>query len=48
MFLILAFVYKILLGVENFLKLAFIITSFIPIGPNTLFAAGACTLGLYR
>ncbi|CAK60929.1 unnamed protein product (macronuclear) [Paramecium tetraurelia] len=41
-------VVKILLGVENFLKLAFIITSFIPIGPNTLFAAVACVLGLYR
>ncbi|CAD8205387.1 unnamed protein product [Paramecium octaurelia] len=41
-------VFKILFGVENFLKLAFIITSFVPIGPNTQFAVVACVLGLYR
>ncbi|CAD8082296.1 unnamed protein product [Paramecium primaurelia] len=39
---------KILFGIENFLKLAFIVTSFIPIGPNTQFAMLACILGLYR
>ncbi|CAD8112670.1 unnamed protein product [Paramecium sonneborni] len=41
-------VQKILFGLENFLKLAFIVTSFITIVPNTQFAVAACILGLYR
>ncbi|CAD8115773.1 unnamed protein product [Paramecium sonneborni] len=41
-------VQKILFGLENFLKLAFIITSFVPIVSNAQFAVAACILGLYR